>query len=67
MKLLSMIIFGIVLSFANLSFAYTIGGAYASLVNCSWGQWGYQYGNIGTYEVNGQYYQIFFGTNWCQY
>ena len=45
--------------------AYTIGGAYARLVSCDYGQWGYQYGNIGTYEVNGQYYQIFFGSGYC--
>ena len=34
--------------------AYTIGGAYASLVSCDWGQYGYEYGYIGTYNVNGK-------------
>ena len=47
--------------------AYTIGGAYASLVSCDWGQYGYEYGYIGTYEVNGQYYRVFFGSNYCAY
>jgi hypothetical protein len=47
--------------------AYTIGGAYARLISCTWGQYGYQYGNIGTYDVNGEMYQIFFGNSYCQY
>ena len=47
--------------------AYTIGGAYASLVSCDYGQYGYEYGNIGTYNVNGQIYQVFFGSNYCEY
>ena len=47
--------------------AYTIGGAYASLVSCEWGQYGYEYGNIGTYDVNGKMYQIFFGNNYCEH
>lgn len=50
----------------QLSMAYTIGGAYAMLVNCTWGQWGYEYGHIGTYNVNGKMYQIFFGSSYCQ-
>jgi len=45
--------------------AYTIGGAYASLQSCTWGQYGYEYGNIGTYNVNGELYQVFFGNNYC--
>jgi hypothetical protein len=47
--------------------AYNIGGAYAQLVSCNWGQYGYQYGNIGTYSVNGRMYQVFFGSAPCQY
>ena len=47
--------------------AYTIGGAYASLVSCDYGQYGYKYGNIGTYNVNGKIYQIFFGSSYCKY
>ena len=47
--------------------AYTIGGAYASLVSCDYGQWGYKYGYIGTYEANGQMYQVFFGSSYCRY
>lgn len=46
--------------------AYTIGGAYASLVSCTWSQHGYNHGNIGTYNVNGQMYKIFFGSGYCQ-
>jgi hypothetical protein len=49
------------------SFAYQIGGAYASLLSCDYGQYGYQYGNIGTYDVNGQIYKVFFGSSWCAY
>jgi hypothetical protein len=52
------------LSSTNL-YAYTIGGAYASLISCQWGQYGYQYGNIGTYNVNGQIYTQFFGNQYC--
>ena len=47
--------------------ASTIGGAYASLLSCDWGQYGYEYGNIGTYKVNGQIYQVFFGSSYCKY
>ena len=47
--------------------SYTIGGAYASLVSCDYGQWGYQYGYIGTYRANGQMYQVFFGSSYCRY
>ena len=47
--------------------AYTIGGAYASLVSCDWGQYGYEYGYIGTYKVNGSFYRLFFGSNYCPY
>lgn len=47
--------------------AYTIGGAYAQLVSCDYGQYGYQYGYIGTYRVNGSLYQVFFGSNYCQH
>ena len=59
------IVFTIALSVS--SQAYTIGGAYASLISCEWGQYGYQYGNIGTYNVNGKTYQIFFGSSYCEY
>lgn len=59
------ITFGLVMSTS--AQAYTIGGAYASLVSCKWGQYGYEYGNIGTYNVNGKIYQIFFGSNYCEY
>ncbi len=48
--------------------AYTIGGMYVSLVDCSWGQYGYQHGYIGTYkDSNGKLYQVFFGSNYCQH
>jgi hypothetical protein len=45
--------------------AHTIGGAYASLISCTWGQVGYQYGYIGTYRVNGQIISQFFGNQYC--
>lgn len=45
--------------------AHTIGGAYASLVSCTWGQFGYQYGYLGTYNVNGQMITQFFGSSYC--
>ncbi|HID69359.1 MAG TPA: hypothetical protein EYP35_02600 [Desulfobacterales bacterium] len=61
---LSLIAIAIFSSVAN---AYTIGGAYASLESCTWGQYGYEYGNIGIYNVNGKMYQVFFGSNYCEY
>jgi len=63
------ILSGILLSilFSAYVQAYTIGGAYATLISCDWGQYGYEYGNIGTYNVNGKIYQIYFGNNSCQY
>jgi hypothetical protein len=45
--------------------AHMIGGAYARLIKCEWGQYGYEYGNIGTYEVNQQIIKQFFGSNYC--
>lgn len=54
--------------FANVASAYYIGGMYVTLVDCSWGQYGYEYGNIGTYkDSSGKLYQVFFGSNACQY
>jgi len=63
----SLIIFMILVMSMASAQAYTIGGAYASLVSCNYGQYGYEYGNIGTYNVNGKMYQIFFGSNYCEY
>lgn len=61
----------LVLSVCLSANAYMIGGAYATLEKCEWGQFGYQYGYIGTYKVgigtSTQYYQIYFGQNYCQY
>ena len=54
----------ILLSIASTQ-AHTIGGAYASLISCTWGQYGYQYGHIGTYNVNGQTITQFFGSSYC--
>ena len=45
--------------------AYEIGGAYAQLISCEWGQYGYEYGNLGTYRVNNQIIKQFFGNNYC--
>ncbi|MFX4277633.1 hypothetical protein ACOL3G_07150 [Aliarcobacter butzleri] len=60
-----------ILSFTISVNAYMIGRAYATLEKCEWGQFGYEYGNIGTYKVgfgsNAKYYQIYFGQNYCQY
>lgn len=48
--------------------AYTIGGMYVRLVDCSWGQYGYKHGYMGTYkDSNDKFYQVFFGSNYCQY
>lgn len=47
--------------------AHTIGGAYASLISCKWGQYGNQYGYIGAYKVNGQIISQFFGSAYCAY
>lgn len=48
-------------------FAFTIGGAYATLESCEWTQYGYEYGYVGTYNVNGNYYTVFFGDEYCEY
>lgn len=57
----------VLVTLTSMANAYTIGGAYASLVSCDYGQYGYKYGNIGTYNVNGKVYQVFFGSNSCEY
>ena len=63
-KLIFMFIFAALIT-CHVASAYMIGGAYARLVKCEWGQYGYEYGNIGTYEVNGQVIKQFFGSNYC--
>ena len=67
MKRALITVFAIISLLSTSVSAYTIGGAYASLLSCNWGQWGYEYGNIGTYDVNGKIYQVFFGSNYCQH
>lgn len=57
----------LLLLFTASTFAYEIGGAYATLESCDWVQVGYEYGYIGTYEVNGEYYKVFFGDDYCEY
>ena len=58
----------ILLSIAVSAQAYIIGGAYATLISCDCGQYGYQYGYIGTYRLmDGRIYQIYFGDNYCPY
>lgn len=47
--------------------AYMIGGMYARLLSCNYGQVGYQFGYTGTYDANGTIYQVYFGSNYCQY
>ncbi len=49
------------------TYAYQIGGAYATLIECKYGQYGYEYGHIGTYKVNGQVYRVFFKNSYCEY
>ena len=55
------------MSVPSIASAYTIGGAYASQLSCNWGQYGNLYGWIGTYNVNGQIYSMFFGNTYCPY
>ena len=65
--ILSIIIF-ISILYSNISYSYTIGGAYAQQISCDWGQYGYEYGYVGTYKLaNGQIHQIYFGNNYCPY
>lgn len=45
--------------------AYSIGGQYASLISCTYGKLGYQYGNIGTYQLGNERVEIFFGSRYC--
>lgn len=48
--------------------AYFIGNRYVTLIDCSYGQYGYKYGFIGTYkDSSGNLYRIFFGSNYCQH
>ena len=49
------------------AFTYQIGGAYATLIDCTHGQYGYDHGYVGTYKVNGQIYRIFFKSTYCEY
>ena len=42
-----------------------IGGAYARLVKCECGQYEYEYGNIGTYEVNQHIIKQCFDSKYC--
>lgn len=50
------------------SFAYNIGGMYATLIECRYGNFHYQYGNIGIYMASdGNLYSVFFGSMWCEY
>lgn len=57
----------LLLVFSTSASAYMIGGAWAYLLKCEYGQWGYEYGMIGTYDVNGQIHQVFFGSNYCKH
>ena len=61
-----LLLVSMIIAVPQTSSAYTIGGAYARLVSCNWGQYGYEYGHIGTYDVNGKIYQVFFGNSYCQ-
>lgn len=56
-----------ILAVSELS-AYYIGNKYVTLIDCSYGQYGYEYGYIGTYkDMNNNLYRVFFGKNYCQY
>ena len=63
------LVFGLltILMLSVTSQAYMIGGAYASLLSCDWGQYGFRHGYIGTYKANGKIYRVFFGDNYCQF
>ena len=63
------LLLGVSLTFLNIfaAQAHTIGGAFASLISCTWGQYGNQYGHIGVYNVNGQTISQFFGNSYCPY
>lgn len=53
---------------ASIASAYYIGGKYITMIDCSYGQYGYEYGYIGTYkDMNNNLYRVFFGKNYCQY
>jgi len=57
----------VLLLFSTVASSYQIGGAYARLVSCEWGQYGYKHGYIGTYSVNGRIVTIFSGSTYCKY
>jgi len=57
----------ILLLTVSTGYTYSIGGAYASLISCDYGQYGYEYGYLGTYKANNKFYTVFFGNSYCQY
>lgn len=61
------IAFSILMVTSFSAFSYDIGGAYAKLLSCKFGKWGYDYGYIGTYQMQGDIFQVYFGNNYCQY
>ena len=55
-------------STTSLAHAYEIHGMYVTLESCKWGKVGYDYGYIGTYKAyDGQRFQVFFGSEYCEY
>ena len=62
------VICAIVFALASSASAYYIGGEYVTLQKCSYEQWGYEYGYVGTYKSSGgKTYQVFFGSKYCEY
>jgi len=46
--------------------AYYIGNKNFRLIKCEYGQMGYNWGNIGTYQNGNEIYKVFFGKEWCE-
>ena len=59
---------GILVSVVSIASAYYIDNKYVTLIDCSYGKYGYEYGYIGIYkDMNNNLYRVFFGNNYCQY
>ena len=48
--------------------AYYIDNKYVTLIDCSYGRFGYDYGYVGIYKDSwDNLYKVFFGSKYCEY
>lgn len=68
---LARFILGVAIIFSTISpaSAYQIYGKYAALISCDYG-WSAvrgENGYTGTYDVQGEYWTVYFGSSYCKY